>query len=78
MTAADRPAWWRPGLSQRDIDIWEAAERAEEQAEREAPLQAGDDVVIRLKALFGEALRQTVLEHLEHEKRDRRPQSPAA
>lgn len=77
MTAADRPFWWRPDLSQHDIASWEAAEREAERGAREAPILPGSDIAIKLQSLIGDDLRKVVRERLEREKRQRSPR-PAA
>jgi len=51
MTAPQKPAWWRPGLTPEDTAIWEAAERC---ANAAPEIRPGDDVALRLKTLYAD------------------------
>jgi hypothetical protein len=54
MTGQDRPVWWEPGMSEADIAVYEAADRCAERGYREAPIRPGDDIALRLQALFAD------------------------
>ncbi|GAA3958519.1 hypothetical protein GCM10023085_46160 [Actinomadura viridis] len=58
MTADAKPAWWRPGMPDSEVRMWEAAERAA----AEAPvIEQGSDTWLRLKPLLapiGEGIRE--------------------
>ncbi|OLT21662.1 hypothetical protein BJF79_15460 [Actinomadura sp. CNU-125] len=46
---AKRPAWWRPGMTDAEARIWEAAERAADSAPE---IRRGDDVHLKLRPLL--------------------------
>lgn len=46
---ADRPAWWRPGMTDAEVSVWEAAERAAGSAPE---IGRGDDVYLELRPLL--------------------------
>ena len=45
----DRPAWWRPGMDDAKVRVWEAAERAVAAAPE---IGRGDDVYLELRPLL--------------------------
>lgn len=51
-----RPEWWEPGISDRDIEIWEASERNVAAA---PDLKRGDDAYMELRQLMGGCLAQS-------------------
>lgn len=51
MTAPERPAWWRPGMSPGEEAMWEAAQRAADAAPEITP---GSDVALELQQAFGD------------------------
>ena len=57
--SAPRPEWHEPGMSARDIAIWEAAQRAANAAPELTP---ADDVYLELRPLIGGALTQPARE----------------
>lgn len=67
--AADRPSWWKPGMSAEESAVWEAAQRC---ADAAPELKPGDDVALRLKTLYS-GFPQFLRDH-----RAQRPDAPAA
>lgn len=43
------PPWYQPGMSEAEIRVWEAAERA---ADAAPEIQRGDDIALQIQALF--------------------------
>lgn len=70
MTAANQPCWWKPGMPDAEIAMWEAAERCAMAAPEITP---GSDVALKLKALFPD-FPQWLREHRASQK----PETPAA
>lgn len=50
---SERPAWWKPGMSEAEIQIWEAAQRT---ADAAPELRPGDDVHMQIRQLLGGCL----------------------
>lgn len=48
-----RPAWWTPGMSDADTQLWEAAQRAADSAPELSP---ADDVYLALRPILGGCL----------------------
>jgi hypothetical protein len=48
-----RPEWWKPGMSEAETAIWEAAQRTADAAPELAP---GDDVHMQIRQLLGGCL----------------------
>lgn len=49
MSSVDSAGWYRPGMSERDVQEWLAAERVAAQAPEIAPT---DDVALKVRALY--------------------------
>lgn len=52
MTGQQQPEWHQPGMSEAEIAVYEAADRAAERGYQEAPVQPGDDIALKLQTLF--------------------------
>lgn len=52
-----RPEWWEPGMSARDIAIWESAERCAASAPE---LRPGDEAYERVRQILGGCLAPSV------------------
>lgn len=72
--ASDEPAWWKPGMSDEDIAIWEAADRCAATAPR---IQRGDSVAMDLERVWLEPFRGRLRQGAEGQT-TRRPKRPAA